>query len=403
MASRSMLRGSSVLLVAVVLFTLAFLGLHVSTGFLAPVPNSQSHHLQPQLTASLFAGVPPQESAPGRDGRTAMAVTGVGAKVLQAMSAGLVASVVSAMLAAVTEPIMNRVLVKRMSIKDAMGEMSPALVLSFFTTTISTNLLKFPLFEAVSMFLSLLPEISNLVRGLVVGFIFTTATLPITNFRYRMSIQTPVAEALKPALLYQAYPATVIRDMVYAIGRNVLTAFLLARTGLVPGSASLMFPVVIGACVLSAPFNEVRGYLLQSGSQKLTFKEFFKPANFIRSTTLGALNMGVSVATGYYLTPIVASKVSIVHAALDSGNPLALIGIILAFDALGFIVAQGMTKNVFSRRIDANKDQVAKNKDNIAKNKDDISDLLQRMEAMEAANKRLSQKVVDLGGKPEES
>merc|ERR1719188_1134677 len=100
------------------------------------------------------------------------------------------------------------------------------MVSAFFRTTISTNLLKFPLFEAVSMFLSLLPNMNNVVRGLIVGFIFTTATLPITNFRYRMSIQTPVKEAMNPKLLYQAYPATVVRDMVYAIGRNMLTVFL---------------------------------------------------------------------------------------------------------------------------------------------------------------------------------
>merc|ERR1719492_320934 len=112
---------------------------------------------------------------------------------------------------------MNRVLVKRMSLKKAISEMTPALVGGFFMTTMSTNLIKFPLFEAVSMFLSLLPNMSNLVRGLVVGFIFTTATLPITNFRYRMSLQTPVAEAIKPGLLYQAYPATVVRDIFYAI------------------------------------------------------------------------------------------------------------------------------------------------------------------------------------------
>merc|ERR1711972_1283312 len=118
-----------------------------------------------------------------------------------------------------------------------------------------------------------------------------------------------MAEALNPKLLYQAYPATVARDMVYAIARNILTVVFLSKfTGLSPASAALMFPVVIGACVLSAPFNEVRGFLLQKGSKNaLSFSEFFKPANFVRSTVLGALNMGVSVATGYYLTPIVSS------------------------------------------------------------------------------------------------
>merc|ERR1712176_1735997 len=184
--------------------------------------------------------------------------------------------------------------VKRMTVKQALSEMSPNMVFAFFRTTISTNLLKFPLFEALSMFLMLLPNMSNSVRGLIVGFIFTTATLPITNFRYRMSIQTPVAEALKPGVLYQAYLPTVVRDMGYGISRNLLTSIITMNyVGLAPSSPKLMFPVVIGACVLSAPFNEIRGFLLQSGSNKLAFKDFFKPSSFVRSTSLGALNMGL--------------------------------------------------------------------------------------------------------------
>merc|ERR1719188_480091 len=218
------------------------------------------------------------------------------------------------------------------------------MVSAFFRTTISTNLLKFPLFEAVSMFLSLLPNMNNVVRGLIVGFIFTTATLPVTNFRYRMSIQTPVADAMKPGALFQAYLPTVVRDMIYAIGRNMLTVLFLAKfTGLTPGSPLLMFPVVIGACVVSAPLNEVRGFLLQSGSQKLSFGEFFKPVNFIRSTSLGALNMGISVATGYYLTPIVASVVMAVRGALDAGKLWALVGVVASLDIGGVLLAQGFS------------------------------------------------------------
>lgn len=381
---------------------------HLASTFLVPNAGSQAGQ-GVQLTRLAGSTAPgllglgaPEAQQHGQEGsHTALSavgpVAGVGGKVLAAMSAGLVASVVSAALAAVTEPVMNRVLVKRMSVKDAMSEMSPKIILGFFTTTMSTNLLKFPLFEAVSMFLSLLPNMSNVLRGLIVGFIFTTATLPITNFRYRMSIQTPVADALKPGLLYQAYLPTVVRDMVYAISRNTLTAFMLARfTGVSASSPSLIFPVVIGACVLSAPFNELRGFLLQSGSKKLSFQEFFKPVNFLRSTSLGALNMGVSVATGYFLTPIVGRVISRFHASFDSGSPLALLGVVVSLDAIGWVVAQGFSKKVFTRRIDTNKD-------NIVANTEDISALVKRMEAMEAANKRLSEKVIELGGKPEDA
>jgi len=342
------------------------------------------------------------ELGEGRQTHTAMAGLGVGAKVLGAISAGSVAAVVSAMLAAVTEPIMNRVLVKRMSIKAAMGEMTPQLILSFFATTISTNLLKFPLFEAVSMFLSLLPNMTNVTRGLIAGFIFTTATLPITNFRYRMSIQTPMEEALKPSSLYQAYLPTVVRDMAYASGRNLLSALMLMTfAGMNPASPQMMFPVVIGACVLSAPFNEVRGFLLQSGEKKLKFSEFFKPASFARSTTLGAINMGISVSVGYFLTPIVGRYLVKVHSALDSGNWVALICLVAALDLIMFLIAKGVSSKVYTRAIDSSKG-VSRNADAIQNNTDRIDQILERMKALESANKKLSDKVVSLGGSVEE-
>merc|ERR1712079_586566 len=65
-----------------------------------------------------FAGEP-------RDARTARPVVveaGLGGRVLQAVSAGAVAAVVQALLSAVTEPIVNRVLVKRMKVADAIAE-----------------------------------------------------------------------------------------------------------------------------------------------------------------------------------------------------------------------------------------------------------------------------------------
>merc|ERR1719362_2313023 len=139
------------------------------------------------------------------------------------------------------------------------------------------------------MFMRFMPNCSNFVKGIVVGLVFTTSTLPITNFRYRMSIQTPVAEALKPGVLYQAYLPTVVRDMVYAFARYAFTAALLLRfSNLDPSSPAMLFSVVLGGCIVSAPFNEIRGFLLQSAGKSLSFPEFFKPINFVRSTSLGA-------------------------------------------------------------------------------------------------------------------
>merc|ERR1711979_59864 len=119
------------------------------------------------------------------------------------------------------------------------------------------------------------------------GFVFTTATLPVTNYRYRKSMQLEV----NWANIYEAYFPTVIRDIVYGICRNYCTIWTLAA-----------FPQW-AATSPQAPFIEWRGFLLQSKGQELTFKEFFKPSNFVRSTALGAIKQGLALAVGYWCAP----------------------------------------------------------------------------------------------------
>merc|ERR1719387_689022 len=96
-------------------------------------------------------------------------------------------------------------------------------MLDFFKTTLTTNFLKFPFFEAINAFCALLP-LNPSIRGIATGFVFTTATLPVTNFRYRKSMQLPV----NWGNIYEAYIPTVIRDIVYGIARNYCTIGLLA-------------------------------------------------------------------------------------------------------------------------------------------------------------------------------
>mmetsp|Transcript_30754 Transcript_30754/g.95632 ORF Transcript_30754/g.95632 Transcript_30754/m.95632 type:complete len:342 (-) Transcript_30754:49-1074(-) len=231
--------------------------------------------------------------------RAAEAAATIGSKVLNAMGAGAVASVIQAALSAVGEPIVNRVLVKRMKIMDAINDVSPKMMLNFFKTTLTTNFLKFPFFEAINAFCAAMP-ISPSVRGLFTGFVFTSATLPVTNYRYRKSMELPV----NWGNIYEAYVPTVIRDIVYGIARNYCTIGLLKA---VPqwtiSSPQTLFIVVILGCLISAPFNEWRGYLLQSKGQELTFSEFFKPSNFVRSTSLGAIKQGLALAVGYWCAP----------------------------------------------------------------------------------------------------
>merc|ERR1719433_2631805 len=99
------------------------------------------------------------------------AAAGVGAKVINAMGAGAVASVIQAALSAVGEPIVNRVLVKRMKVMEAIKDVSPAMMLDFFKTTLTTNFLKFPFFEAINAFCACLP-INSSVRGFITGIVF---------------------------------------------------------------------------------------------------------------------------------------------------------------------------------------------------------------------------------------
>ncbi|CAK0831534.1 unnamed protein product, partial [Prorocentrum cordatum] len=236
----------------------------------------------------------------GATARAAAAPTvSIASKVINAMGAGAVASVIQAALSAVGEPIVNRVLVKRMKVMEAINDVSAAQMLNFFKTTLATNFLKFPFFEAINAFCAAFP-VSATYRGIFTGFVFTTATLPVTNYRYRKSMDLEV----NWGNIYEAYPPTVIRDIVYGIARNYCTmGALMLNSAWSITSPELLFIVVILGCLISAPFNEWRGFLLQSKGQELTFKEFFKPSNFVRSTTLGAIKQGVALALGYWCAP----------------------------------------------------------------------------------------------------
>eukprot|EP00403_Amphidinium_massartii_P022629 CAMPEP_0178402200 /NCGR_PEP_ID=MMETSP0689_2-20121128/16711_1 /TAXON_ID=160604 /ORGANISM="Amphidinium massartii, Strain CS-259" /LENGTH=319 /DNA_ID=CAMNT_0020023077 /DNA_START=77 /DNA_END=1036 /DNA_ORIENTATION=+ len=261
----------------------------------------QSVHSQFPSSDVIFAGQGFNSAAPAdRTARPAMAVqSGVLTKVINAMGAGAVASIIQAALSAVGEPIVNRVLVKRMKIMEAINDVSPAMMLNFFKTTLATNFLKFPFFEAINAFCACLP-LPGSVRGFVTGFVFTSATLPVTNYRYRKSMDLEV----NWGNLYEAYLPTVIRDIVYGIARNYCTTWCLGlNSAWTAASPTVLFIVVILGCLISAPFNEWRGFLLQSKGQELTFSEFFKPANFVRSTSLGALKQGLALAVGYWCAP----------------------------------------------------------------------------------------------------
>ena len=71
-------------------------------------------------------------------------------RVVGAAAQGAAGAIVGASLSSVTEPIVNRVLVKRQTLSEAVKEVDFDMVKKFFQTTIATNLIKFPFFVRVA-------------------------------------------------------------------------------------------------------------------------------------------------------------------------------------------------------------------------------------------------------------
>jgi len=248
-------------------------------------------------------------------------------KVVGAASQGAVGAVVAANLSAVTEPIVNAMLVKRITFGEALKELDPKKIASYLQTTLSTNFIKFPFFEVTNMLVGGV-QLPPTLKGALTGTVFCTATLPITNYRFRKSMDLPITASN----LYQAYGPTVLRDIIYGITRNKVMPFMV---GLSPDTANTnlsrfvnMFVTVIAACVISAPGNELRGYCLQPPDRKQAFGDFFQPAKFVRSTSVGAVIMAISLGIGTLATPQVEKFVAKVKDYLAK-NPIGILLIVL--------------------------------------------------------------------------
>ena len=102
--------------------------------------------------------------------------------------------------------------------------------------------------------------------------------------------------------LSKAYLPTLGRDIVYGMSRNAVAAFVKAKYPGLDKSAGgqflAMFITALASCIISSPFNELRGYTLQPPSRKKSFGEFFKPNKYVRSTAVGATNLALALGTG---------------------------------------------------------------------------------------------------------
>mmetsp|Transcript_31123 Transcript_31123/g.82924 ORF Transcript_31123/g.82924 Transcript_31123/m.82924 type:complete len:305 (+) Transcript_31123:87-1001(+) len=251
-------------------------------------------------------------------------------KVVGAAVQGATAATVAAILSAVTEPIVNRLLVKRMTFSQAFAEITFSMVANFFLTTFPTNMLKFPVFEVINMALSF-TSLSGSLRGIVNGWLFCTIMLPVTNYRFRKSMGWEISAAL----LYQAYIPTVTRDIIYGWARGFVGAHM---TSAFAPETSMQRAVcfgatVLAACIISSPGNEWRGYTLQPKDRTLPFAEYFKPVNYMRSTGVGATIMGIALSVGMLATPYA----EMLFAYLKENKMVAVGLLVAAFAAVGML------------------------------------------------------------------
>ena len=225
-------------------------------------------------------------------------------KVVAAASQGAAGAIVGAFLACVTDPVTNRLLVKRMTLSQALADVDFEQCISYFRTTLPTNFIKFPLFEVLNVVTAKLNMPDNL-KGVAAGAIFTTATLPLTNYRYCKSVREDVQ--LSSPKLWKAYLPTVIRDIAYANARNYIAAIIQRShpgvAGSVLGRILSMFVTVVAACIISSPGNEWRGYSLQPANARKPLSEFFQTARYLRSTLIGAVVMGISLGLATVVGP----------------------------------------------------------------------------------------------------
>jgi len=223
-------------------------------------------------------------------------------KVIGAAAQGAVGAVVAAVLSSVSEPLVNKILVERIGLSEAVAGLDSKKVFSYMKTTMSTNFIKFPFFESTNVVMGGF-DVPPAIRGSATGAVFCTLTLPITNYRFRKSMNMPI----EMGALYQAYLPTVFRDILYGIVRNQVQPQLVARdpkwAQTDAGRFTNMFLTILAAAVLSAPGNELRGFCLQPPGRAKPFGEFFQPEKFVRSTSVGALIMAISLGIGTVMTP----------------------------------------------------------------------------------------------------
>ena len=168
-------------------------------------------------------------------------------------------------------------------------------ITKFLQITLATNfmnILKNNIFASIRKQNFHLPPTARLA---VLGSIFFAMTLPVTNYRFRKSMNLPVTSKN----LYQAFGPTVLRDIIYGSVRKkvlvLLTNLHPTLGSTVMGRVVSMYATVVTAWVVSSPLNELRGYYLQPQDRKQSFASFFQPAKCMRNASASAIILAISL------------------------------------------------------------------------------------------------------------
>ncbi|CAE7260302.1 unnamed protein product [Symbiodinium natans] len=102
---------------------------------------------------------------------------------------------------------------------------------------------------------------SDGLQGLVMGILYPTLTLPLTNLRMRKSLD----ESYTLGDLYAAYWPTLVRDIVGQQARTRVNSFCVRTLGWGRQSPAAMALSMFMTCVISSPFNELRNFYMKRG------------------------------------------------------------------------------------------------------------------------------------------
>lgn len=234
--------------------------------------------------------------------------------VLSATSAGVCAAVVMAFLSAILDPIKDRLLGRRLYFGSGQSWRCR------FEIGFLVQLIKFPIFEPLLLWLLSTKFLTCGIyaRAALAGILFAVFTLPFTNFRMAVSNSTMANSPFKAIL------PTIARDTVYAVGRAALPALIIAKYSskahrLSVASPEVLFAAVVGACLLAAPFNELRDRQLSRA-----YAANFMPLKSTFFAVIRSFLQAASLVLGYRYAP------SAVHAVADAASHWKISKILLA-------------------------------------------------------------------------